>query len=307
MKHEQAAISELNREAIEVYEEMMVQRLKFDADEVSEAPKSVALQQIEVCWNQPRPFDVFHYMMDKINYFEEIGLKHISFHSDTPLMVTDYPSDIYPKIVRIAHKIYMKTKMNLRNELILGNELKTDVPFLNGTLSDLFFADSDVAKKFTYSKFVLQVLRRTVGLEEEKYRHADLNFVQMKRGGHEWKRSYLQGLLDRAGVPAEFSDVDFFDVFSDILDSRGSVHRKNFSHLTAKQYRRVVSESRDFVRAGHGKYRLRENMALFKANLEYRAIRNKLDEIHPEENPLRKIYHSDAGIAGLSNIQTSNQ
>jgi hypothetical protein len=306
MEYEQQVMDGLQRSAVEVFDHMMTKYLDFSEVEIGDAPKKVLISQIEVCWNQSRPLDVFHYMTDKLEYFDEIGLKHIDFHSDTPLMVVDYPSDIYPELTRFAHKIYMKTKLNLRNELILGQELKTTVPFIEGTLSDLFFIDSYLAKRFVYSKFILQFLRRTEGLEEEKYRHAYLNFVHMKRGDSSWKKKYLQGMLDRSGIPKEFVNIEFFDVFSDLIDVYGSVHRKNFSQLSYMQFRRLVSESGDFRRMGHGKYRIKEKSVLFNANLEYRAVRARLDEMYPEESALNKIYHSDAGLSGSSkNFQTS--
>lgn len=305
MQYEQGVISELYKEAVSLYESLLIDRLLFERSDVYEAPKKVSISQIEICWNQKRPFDVFHYLTDKINFFKEIGLNHMDFHSDTPLMVTKYPSDIVPQLIRFAHKIYLKTKMNLRNEIILGQELKTRVSFMSGTLSDLFFMDSHLAKHYAYSKFILQHLRRTLGLAEEKYRHGYLRFVQTKRGDQEWKKKYLEGILKDSGIPEEFTDIEFFDVFSDLIEVYGFVHRRNFSHLTYKQYRRLVSESPNFRRMGHGRYRIKEKTVLFFANLEYRTVRARLDEIYPEESTLNHIYQSDAGLAGLSNIQTS--
>ncbi len=289
-----------------MYESLLIGRLGFDAEDVYKAPKKVSISQIEICWNQKKPFDAYHYLTDKLNFFKEIGLNHMDFHSDTPLMVTKYPSDIYPALIRMVHKIYVKTKFILRNEIILGSELKTTVPFICGTLSDFFFTDSGRAKMFVYSKFILQHLRRTLGLDYEKYRHGYLRFVQTKRGDQQWKKKYLEGILETYQLPDIFNDIDFFDSFSDLIEAAGSVQRRNFSHLSYKQYRRLVSESPNFRRMGYGKYRIRENSVLFHANLEYRTIRANLDLIYPEESRLNHIYQSDAGlIAGLSKLQTS--
>lgn len=306
MDFEQSILDELNTNAKDLFEFCLIDRLDFDEADVYKAVKNVSISQIEVCWNQKKPFDAFHYLTDKLNFFEELGLKNMAFHSETPLLVTKYHSDILPGAVRMAHKIYVKTKFILRNELILGIELKTLVPFINGTLSDLFFSNSHMAKMFVYSKFILQHLRRTVGLEYEKYRHGYLRFVQTKRGDQQWKKKYLEGLLKDSGIPIEFMNIDFFDSFSDLIETVGFVQRRNFSHLSYKQYRRLVSESPNFVRMGYGKYRLKEHSVLFNANLEYRTIRANLDLIYPEESRLNHIYQSDAGLnVGSSKLQTS--
>ncbi|WNY25165.1 hypothetical protein [Methanolapillus millepedarum] len=289
--------------AVEVYEDSLIKRLQFEASEVMDADKTVSINQIEMCWNQELPYDTVHYLSDKFDFFVENGLETVTLHSETPLLVTKYHSDIDPTEDRMAHKIYKKSKKILRNEIVLGNELKTDSPISNQTLSDFFFTDSQTAKKFVYFKFILQYLRNTVGIKEEKYWHGYKRFISERRGDEEWKTSYLQAVLGKSGINKAFQDVEFFDVFVDHLEAHGCVQRRFFKGWTDKKYRVNVVESREFERKGRGKYRPQEISHLFKIVCEYRKHREYLRKAYPDNiDALAEIYHPfDTGIqSGLS-------
>ncbi len=292
LRYERQVIEDLKNKTVEFFIDNVIEKLKLDEEDVLKADIKIYINQIEICWNQPLPFDAFGYLHKKTEFFVRKGLQDTTLHGETPLMVSKIYSDIEPNQPRIAFKNYKKTKRIMRNELILGNELKT--PGLIGieTLSDLFFRDVDEAKRFVYSKFILQFLRNTEGLDETEYSHGYNRFLQLKMDDDEWKIGVLQYIVEKSDIPPEFQDLKFFDVFTDqVLNSPGYVKRSFFRFLSDKKYERLVVTSDDFERRGRGKYRLNEKSHLFKVACEYQKIRNLT--VVDDKNALDEIYHAD--------------
>lgn len=113
--------------------------------------------------------------------YHSYDLMDSSFHDNTPLLVTKYMSDIEPNTTRFSHKIYKKTKKNLRNEIVLGNELKLSADIGNGRkpIYAQFFIHPEQMKRYMYAKMIFHFIRRTSGFDKEKYQH----------GYHQWTKN----------------------------------------------------------------------------------------------------------------------
>ena len=241
------------------------------------------------------PLDTYMYLADRAIFMHQAGIEEVNTFAKTPLMLVKFMSDIDPTQILFAYKLYKKSKKILRNEIILGNELKAASPTGSGTLSDFFFNNAAEAKKYVFFCFVLEYLRQTEGLNEEQYQHGYHRFVKMDWESEEHKKRYLQTLLINSKIQKEFQDVEFFDVFADQIFVVGFVDRRFFSNLTDMQYRRIVRESGVFERKCRGEYRPRENSHLFKVLCDYKNHRTMLNEIQ-RQKALDGFIHSDTGI-----------
>ncbi|MDY0292547.1 MAG: hypothetical protein RBR02_09465 [Desulfuromonadaceae bacterium] len=300
LEFEEIVMDDLKQKTLEFFVDMTSERLKIDK-EIFISGMKISINQIEVCWNQPLPFDTFGYLHEKMEFLVRNRLVDTTLHGGTPLLVSKIYSDIDPNFVRFSYKNYKKTKQNLRNEIVLGNELKTSGLNESETLSDMFFRDVKEAKRFVYSKFILQFLRVTEGLEEEKYSQGYNRFVHLKMNDSDWIKKVLESYVWQSEIDKEFKDIEFFDVFADQINSRGYVKRSFFRFLSDRTYRTLVSESDNFERCGRGKYRPAKDSYLSQIVCDYWKVRNELVKTENRENVLTKIYHSDTGITGLSN------
>jgi hypothetical protein len=227
LKYEKQVMEDLKEKTVEFFIDMTRDKLKINPVDFVDGIK-ISISQIEVCWNQELPFDAFGYLHDKMGFYVRDGLTHTALHGETPLMVSKIYSDIEPNAVRFSFKNYKKSKRILRNEIVLGNELKTQGLDGNETLSDMFFRDVDEAKRFVYSKFILQVLRKTEGVDEEEYRHGYNRFIRQKTDDYEWKKRVLWSLVAQSGIEKEFQNIDVFDLFAEQINNVGYVKKSFF-------------------------------------------------------------------------------
>jgi hypothetical protein len=120
LKYENQALEELKEKALGAYQ-IMLERNGFGPKEKRKSEMIFNISQIEICWNNELPLDPLEYLKDQMSAYHKHNLSSSSFHDNTPLLVTKYMSDIEPNVVRFSHKIYKKTKKNLRNEIFLYN------------------------------------------------------------------------------------------------------------------------------------------------------------------------------------------
>ena len=277
LEFEQQVMNDLEEKTREFFMDLLIRKIGFNSVDVYQADVKVSISQIEVCWNQPVPFDSFGYLHEKTAFFVKNGFTETQLHAKTPLFVSKFMSEVIPNQIALAYKNYKKTKKILRNEIILGNTLKGSGLQNNETLSDTFFRNTEDAKKYAYSKMIFEWLRRTEGLNEEKYKHGYRRFKEMKEGDQTWKKNLLKGLVRDSGIPDEFKDLDFFDIFAEQLHRRGFVKRKFFSHLSDRKYRRLIFDAPEsFERCGRGKYRPTAGSPMFNAVEGYRVAKDKL-------------------------------
>ena len=291
LEFEKQVIEDIGNKTVDFYIDALIEKLNFNEKEVLDADIKINISQLEICWNQPLMFDSFTYLHEKTAFFVKSGLETTALHGETPLMVSKIYSDISPNEARFAFKNYKKTKRILRNEIVLGNELKTRGLKGRETLSDMFLRDCEAAKRFVYSKFILQYLRATEGLNETEYEHGYNKYINMRTEDGELKKRWLRTLVEKADIPKEFKDPEFFEVFTDqIINSPGYIRRPFFRFLSDKQFRRLVVDSDNFERRGRGKYRLNENSHLFRIACDYRNIRNlEIDN----KKAINQIYTDD--------------
>jgi hypothetical protein len=277
-KYEFEALQELKHKAKKAYYKML-ERDGFEQEEIRKSPLEFNISQIEICWNTPLPLDPIKHMKKVMDNYHSYNLMNSSFHDNTPLLVTKYISDIEPNTTRFSHKIYKKTKKNLRNEIVLGNELKLSADIGNGRkpIHSQFFINPEQMKHYMYTKLIFHFTRRTSGFDKEKYQH----------GYHQWtrmnsiiedrdKEHYLSALLRYADLHEDFKEVSFFNNLMDELQMKGFVTRKFFQPKSNKFFDNNIGKSVNFERIGRGKYRVKHGSNLECTLNEYKKLREAL-------------------------------
>lgn len=274
-KYEFEALQELKHKAKKAYYKML-EREGFEQEEIRKAPLEFNISQIEICWNTPLPLDPIKHMKKVMDNYHSYNLMDSSFHDNTPLLVTKYMSDIEPNTTRFSHKIYKKTKKNLRNEIVLGNELKLSADIGNGRkpIYAQFFIHPEQMKRYMYAKLTFHFTRRTSGFDKEKYQH----------GYHQWTRmnsevtdddqkQYLTAYLQSTELHESFKDISFFNNLVNELRTKGFVTRKFFHPWSNRFFDKNVSKSDDFERMKRGRYRVRHGSYLEDIMTNYMKFR----------------------------------
>ena len=279
---EQAVLLELQNKALSVYA-LMLERLGFSKELISNSILIYNINQVEVCWNNPLPLDPIQYMIDIMQHLESRGFHASSLDDKTPMLVTKYISDIEPSVVRFKHKTYIKTKRNLRQELQFFGELKHPCSFWipgqkivsedSTLISDQFFINSDRIKKYLYAKAQLHIIRRTQGFPDAPESFDKEAFLH----GYKWysekasepldnedRTHLLRLLLADSDLPELFKDFEFFHSFVFRLKSDGYITRKFFTPKTGMGWSNTIFEtnivnSPYFEKMSRGKYRLVSN------------------------------------------------
>jgi hypothetical protein len=242
--------------------------------DVRSATKICRVLQSEVCWNQPLPVDPGLHLWLKYDSLRSIGLRP-QLDAGTPLIVTDFYSDVDPGRVRFAHKEYQKTKKNLRSEVIFtATELKNKIDILGlhdisftfnmKSLSDYFLEDLDLIKKYLYFKLYRRYEQINGILEHGYYDWRNQDYVISDSKVLDILKSVLDSFDD---LPSWLKDVD---LFSSIID-QDFLTRSFFKNLTAMQFRLRVRGDPIFRKISHGKYRL-----IHPAVQEFRRVRDSL-------------------------------
>nr|WP_321496315.1 hypothetical protein [uncultured Methanolobus sp.] len=245
---------------------------------VKDSTLRVNLVQLELCWNQPMPVNPNAYLIHKYANLSKIGL-HPKLDAMTPLIVTEFRSDVDTSCIRFAHKEYRKSKNILRSEIIIkGRELKNRINLLGEnyslsfilgpTLSDNFLRNIETTKKYFYFKLYRRYQQVSGTLEHGYYtwRNSEFNIAE------DTKIRILKSVLDSYDdLPYWIKEVSFFDSLVD----QDFVRRSFFKNFTEMQFRYRVRENPElFTKIGRGKYRL-----LHPAVLEYRKVRNSLSSV----------------------------
>ncbi|WP_340819059.1 hypothetical protein [Methanolobus sp. WCC4] len=225
---------------------------------VAHVKKQFRILQCEVCWNQPMPVDPGTHLWLKYDRLRSVGLNP-QIDADTPLLVTEFRSDVDATRLRYIHKEYRKSKKILRSEIILKGELKNRIDILGirdiqftlsmPSLSDYFLEDLDLIKKYLFFK-----LHRRYDQINGLLDHGYYNWLNDDHLiDDELKREVLQGVLDSFDdLPQWLKDVDLFDSLVD----QEYLTKAFFQNLSERKYRSRVREDPIFKKISHGRYRL---------------------------------------------------
>ncbi len=277
-KYEQQAFQELKHKAKKAYRKML-EREGFEQDEIRKAPMEFNISQIEICWNTALPLDPLEYLKEVMDNYHCCGIMDSSLHDTTPLLVTKYMSDIEPNTARFSHKMYKKTKKNLRNEIVLGKELKlfADIGTGRKPIHTQFFTDPEQMKRYLYAKLLFHFTRRTSGFDKEKYQHGYHQFTKKSSyPNDEDKKHYLVAYLKYTDLHESFKDVSFFNNLVNELRTKGFVTRKFFHPWSNRFFDKNVSKSNDFERMKRGRYRIKHGGNLEDIMNGYVKLRENL-------------------------------
>ena len=267
-KYENQVFHDLVTSATDTYFKMMG---SIGFDDLDHSMLNARVTQLELCWNKAMPIDLGTYLWNRYDSLRKIGL-YPDLDAKTPLMHTDFYSDVDTGFLRFTDKLYRKSKGVFRNEIIFGNELKNSVDLSelstrkkpNSIISDYFIDDPKLAKEYLYYKLERRY-EQVNGASEHGYydwRNTSVDLSEYQTEG------VLSGLLHRhLDLPIWLKDVKLFDVLVD----QEHLTRKFFSNLTEKEFRLRVNKNPLFTKTGHGKYRLNHS-----AVREYRKVRDAL-------------------------------
>lgn len=236
----------------------------------------VKLSQIEICWNNPLPIDPGTHLWIKYDKLRSIGLNP-TLDANTPLMVTEFYSDVDTNSLMFAHKEYRKSKEILRSELIFKSGLDSKV-VLPGyhlvcqgdkslTLSDYAFLDLEMFEQYLYYHLHYRYQQMLCFEEHGYYNWRNAEYIIRDDKMRSILSDVLTGFDD---LPDWLKDVSVFDSLVD----QDYITRSFFRDLSDKEYRNKVRDGPFFRKISHGRYRL-----IHSSVPEYRKVRNSLSSV----------------------------
>jgi hypothetical protein len=235
LKIEKSIFLNLAHSSIETYKSRL-SWLGFTDEKIQSLTITPNLSQCEVCFNDDTRIGQFYHLNNRMLDYYGNGLRP-TLHSATPLFVQKYTSPVDPTYKQYSHKIYQKTRSILRQEIVIGNDLKNNID-LSGQepLGHLLFHDSETFKKYIYVKLYF----RHKQIEQNNGKKSD--YDEWKSGNYNHDDSFLRRTLkatlnDDPELEKCLKDVDLFDKF---VDLEGPFKRKFFPFSPTKFKNRLL-------------------------------------------------------------------